>query len=179
MKRGFLELSKSRRNVFEFSDKPVKAAHLKKILEAGRWAPSFLNSQPWHFFVIKDKPLISRIIPTAAYRAFYSDPPILIMVALDNAACSPHSGIKFGQHEHHPCIEAVGMAVLSMALEAFDLEISSCIITPVKNALKKLVKIPERYTILEILGVGYEKKGGYKTVKERRPLSQTVTYYGK
>ena len=28
---------------------------IRDIIEAGRFAPSFLNLQPWHFIVIKDK----------------------------------------------------------------------------------------------------------------------------
>lgn len=34
-----------------FTDRDVTAADLKIIFEAGRWAPSSYNEQPWRFFV--------------------------------------------------------------------------------------------------------------------------------
>lgn len=38
-----------------FSDKKIPGTILKNILEAGRLAPSWLNTQPWHFIVVQDK----------------------------------------------------------------------------------------------------------------------------
>ena len=38
-----------------FSDKKVPDEVLKDILEAARLAPSWVNTQPWHFIVVKDK----------------------------------------------------------------------------------------------------------------------------
>ncbi len=43
----FLQLSKSRKTVYEYSSKQVGAADLEKMLETGKWAPSCGNSQPW------------------------------------------------------------------------------------------------------------------------------------
>lgn len=51
----FLSLAKKRKTTYEFSDKLVNDSDIVKILEAGRWAPSCTNTQPWHFIVVKDK----------------------------------------------------------------------------------------------------------------------------
>jgi len=42
-----------RRSVRTFTDQPVDAQALRRILEAGRWAPSGLNNQPWRFLVVR------------------------------------------------------------------------------------------------------------------------------
>ena len=41
--------------VREFSDKKIANNVLNDILEAGRLAPSWVNTQPWHFIVVQDR----------------------------------------------------------------------------------------------------------------------------
>ncbi|CCH48533.1 nitroreductase family protein [Pseudodesulfovibrio piezophilus] len=41
-----------RRSIRQFTDESVSTEDIKTILEAGRWAPSGLNNQPWRFMVI-------------------------------------------------------------------------------------------------------------------------------
>jgi nitroreductase len=38
-----------------FSDKPVEADKLSKIVDAGRHAMSARNLQPWQFIVVRDR----------------------------------------------------------------------------------------------------------------------------
>jgi len=47
-----------RRSVRNFKDKPVPDTLVRRVLEAGRFAPSAGNCQPWRFFVITNKELI-------------------------------------------------------------------------------------------------------------------------
>ncbi|MBU4341978.1 MAG: nitroreductase family protein, partial [Candidatus Altiarchaeota archaeon] len=49
-----LDIIKNRRSVREFLDKEVDDSLIEKILEAGRWAPSGLNNQPWRFVIVRD-----------------------------------------------------------------------------------------------------------------------------
>lgn len=43
---------RARRNVRAFTDQPIPAQHLDRVLEAGRRAPSSRNTQPWDFVVV-------------------------------------------------------------------------------------------------------------------------------
>src|SRR6266704_5901981 len=45
----------SRRNVRAFAGRPIPAADLDQILEAGRRSPSSQNWQPWDFIVVTDR----------------------------------------------------------------------------------------------------------------------------
>ena len=45
----------SRRNVRVFADRPIAAADLDQILEAGRRSPSSQNWQPWDFILVTDR----------------------------------------------------------------------------------------------------------------------------
>jgi nitroreductase len=51
----------NRRSVRNFKDKPVPEPLIRRILEAGRFAPSAGNSQPWKFIVVTDKALMEEI----------------------------------------------------------------------------------------------------------------------
>ena len=59
---GLLKLVKNRRSIRRFKPDPVPDEYIEKIIEAGRWAPSGYNSQPWEFLVVKDKGLKDRIL---------------------------------------------------------------------------------------------------------------------
>lgn len=48
---GVLPLILERWSPRSFADRDVSAADLRTIFEAGRWAPSSYNEQPWRFFV--------------------------------------------------------------------------------------------------------------------------------
>ncbi len=51
------ELISTRRSIRKFTDEPVPDQAIDRIIEAGTWAPSGLNNQPWKFAVIKDNEL--------------------------------------------------------------------------------------------------------------------------
>lgn len=51
----FLSLVRSRRSCRNFKPDPIPDEWLDKILDAGRWAMSGANGQPWEFIVIKDQ----------------------------------------------------------------------------------------------------------------------------
>jgi len=50
----FDEVVLKRRSIRKFREDPVSERVLLKILEAGRWAPSAGNCQPWRFIVVTD-----------------------------------------------------------------------------------------------------------------------------
>ncbi len=51
----FLDLLRKRRSCRQFRPDPIPDEWVQKILEAGRWAMSGANGQPWEFIVIKDQ----------------------------------------------------------------------------------------------------------------------------
>jgi nitroreductase/Fe-S-cluster-containing hydrogenase component 2 len=50
-----------RRSVRNLKDKPVPETLIRRVLEAGRFAPSAGNSQPWKFIVVTDQALINEM----------------------------------------------------------------------------------------------------------------------
>ncbi len=52
---------KERRSTRKFKEEQIKDEELQVIIEAGIYAPSAHNQQPWHFTVIQNKDIISEI----------------------------------------------------------------------------------------------------------------------
>jgi len=53
-----INVIKRRRSVRAYQEEQLKEHELQAILEAGLWAPSAHNSQPWHLTVIQDADFI-------------------------------------------------------------------------------------------------------------------------
>lgn len=102
------EAIKGRTSVRRFKDRPVPDEDIRKILDAGRLAPSANNTQPWSFLVIKNRQtlaamaqavreMIDRMIPHAegekqaqrltayksTYYTFFENAPAVIAVFME------------------------------------------------------------------------------------------------
>lgn len=64
---GILTLIKSRRSIRKYSEGDIPLKIIDQILDAGRWAPSGLNNQPWKFFVINDTDTKNNLAAFTAY----------------------------------------------------------------------------------------------------------------
>jgi 5,6-dimethylbenzimidazole synthase len=62
----FLDLVHKRRSIRRFKPDPFPDEYVEKILEAGRWAMSGANGQPWEFIVVKDKATKERLLEAGA-----------------------------------------------------------------------------------------------------------------
>lgn len=56
-----LEAIKTRRSIRRYTDEPVSREQLEDIIQAGRFAPSAENRQPWRFVVITSREVIARL----------------------------------------------------------------------------------------------------------------------
>ncbi len=56
-----LDLIRTRRSIRKYKPDDVPDEMINKILEAGRWAPSGENSQPWRFIVVRDRECIRQM----------------------------------------------------------------------------------------------------------------------
>ena len=173
----FLKLAKSRKTTYEFSDKQVSDKDIKSILEAGSWAPSCENSQPWHFIVVRNKDSIKRLMMTANYGDFHNDPDVIVSLVLLSSKCAGKGytcfrGKDSGVHDTFMCM---GMAGLNMALQARDLDIDSCIITPEQESVKKILKVNKLDSVPLLLGLGYQDKKSFQKKRERLKLSEITS----
>lgn len=114
---------------------------------------------------------------TASFGAFHSDPPLLIALVLSFQCweSSEHRCIKndkLGTIEAYLCI---AMPALNICLEALDLGIDSCMLTPEMKNTSRILKLRKGDMVPLIVGLGYEKKGVFQKPRDRKELKE-LTY---
>ena len=172
MVNPILEAIRNRRNSVRFKSTPIEEKKLNTVLEAGRWAPSWSNTQPWRFIVIKDEKI--REIMSNTVSTFFSagikDAPICIAVCVNTKKDSFHF------------IEDGAAATQNMALCAQSLKLSTSWIgvfslhnerNSAERKLKKILKIPKEWRLISILSLGVPK---FKVTKTRKKLSELVDF---
>jgi nitroreductase len=173
----FLELAKKRKSTYEFTDKKIKDSDIQKILEAGRWGPSFLNLRPWKFVVIKNKEKIEKIIQTANYGMFHTTPSLIIAVLLDKKACQgPKNNERERELKELEGNISLGMCAMNLLLEATDLGINTAILTPNENEIIKILKTSSNEHTHLLLALGYEKKDTFQKKRTRKDLKDLALY---
>ena len=55
------DLIKSRRTIRKYKRKKIPRNTIEKIIDAGRWAPSAHNLQPWKFVVVENRDKVKKI----------------------------------------------------------------------------------------------------------------------
>jgi nitroreductase len=142
-----------RRSIRAFKEDEVPDDNLKKILEAGRWAPSAMNKQPWEFITIHDESTLSEIAEHARYGSFIAEAPVAVAVVTDPST-------KW--HE----IDGSG-AVENMSLAAWNMGIGSCWIGSLdREKVKAILGIPNERHLLTVMPFGYPAKVGSSTRKD-------------
>jgi nitroreductase len=171
-----LRAIRSRRSVLRFTDDTVDEEKLEAILEAGRWAPSYINSQPWEFVVVRDVRLRSRMADvlrrvTISWRGF-EQAPVIIVVAVDIATDPRH-------HVEDGAAAAQNMTLMahSLGLATFWAGIYSDENAPgtPEDELRALLGIPRSMRLVAALPVGFP---AVRPESGRRPLSEMVHWDG-
>ena len=70
----------TRRSIRKYTGSPVDDELIQTILEAGRWAPSGLNNQPWRFMVIRDENTLKELSTKTHYSSIVVHAPVCIAV---------------------------------------------------------------------------------------------------
>ncbi len=166
-----------RRSVRKFLDKPVEEEKVLKILDAGRWAPSAGNLQDWQFIVVHEKGKKIQISEAAVGQYWIASAPVIIIL------CSKTNRLRriFGeQGENIYSIFDCGLSAENMLLTAFSEGLGSCVLAAFdKDAVKRILSIPDEIKIISIIPVGYAAEK--PNPPHRMPL-ESVTFleaYGK
>jgi nitroreductase len=173
-----LELISSRQSDRKYSDKPIEKEKLGRILEAGRFAPSACNAQPWKFIVVDDPNLVDKIADAASAKligmnVFVGQANVLIIVIREK----PNMSSKVGgtiKNKDYSLID-IGIASENICLQAKAEGLGSCLIGWFdERRLRKILDIPRSKRVELIITLGYTLSE--PRVKKRKPATETVSY---
>jgi len=167
-----LDAIRERRSKFRFKEEDIGEDAIESILEAGRWAPSFANLQPWKLIVIQDEELKEELYEIAGkitlFREGLEEAPVIFAVAVDQEEDPDHY------------IEAGAVATQNMALAAYSIGLASYWIglfdinearKSVEKEARTALDLPKKYRLISLLPVG---KSDQKKTGERQELDEIV-----
>jgi nitroreductase len=168
---------KERRSIRAYSNKQLTLEETALIVEAGTYAPSAHNEQPWHFTVLQNQELLDEINKKANaimsksdnewlkglgtnpdFRASYNAPTVIIVSGREGAISAQTD---------------CAAAIMNMMLAAHSLDVGSVwvgLLWPYlhEDEAKTALKIPEGYTPLHAIAFGYPA-GGKLPAPPRKP----------
>ncbi len=197
--REFYEKASRRRTVREFSDRAVPREVLDACLLTAGTAPSGANMQPWHFVVVTDASVKSRIrvaaeaeerefyerraprewlealaaLGTDASKPFLETAPVLITVFAETYGVRT-DGARI---KHYYVTESVGIATGLLIAAIHHAGLVSLTHTPSPMGfLNALLDRPPHERPFLLLVVGYPAADARVPVLSRKPIDHIVTY---
>ncbi|ADK84585.1 nitroreductase [Desulfarculus baarsii DSM 2075] len=160
-----LELIKTRRSVRRFAAEAPEAGQVAMILEAGRWAPSGQNNQPWRFVVVADAQTRGRLAQLTHYGKIIENAPLCIGVFSH----------KPSQYHQIKDAQAVGACLQNMLLMAHALGLGAVWLGEIlKNAeqARQVLGLSDDLELMAVVALG--RPAGPAKATERLELSELV-----
>ncbi len=143
----------TRTSVRSYQEKSVEKEKIETMLRAAMAAPTGVNAQPWHFYVVTDKALLQALAEANPNAGFVTNAPLAIVVCgdMDKAA-------KGGAHELwiHDC--AAATENLLLAAHALGLGATWTSTFPTEDrmaAVKEALGLPDNFIPFNTIGIGY------------------------
>ena len=145
-------LIKNRWSPRSFSEKPISEKEVKTLLEAGRWAPSSNNLQPWR--------IIWGIKGSDTYNRIYSCLHEFNQGWADNAqvlwACAIKKDMKNGEKENFHALHDLGLFMSNVCIQAHSMDIAVHQMAGIDfEKAHKEFEFPDNYHVATAAAFGY------------------------
>jgi F420 biosynthesis protein FbiB-like protein len=194
----FESLIKGRRSIRRYEAKAVEQRTIDSLLEAGSWAPSAHNRQPWRFAVLTEASARERLaqrmgdllrtarladgddpadVEADASRSYarITSAPLVIVAFLTMEDMDSYPDPARSAAEHLMAVQGVAMAVNNVLLAAHAAGLGACwMCAPLfcSPVVVEAVGAPEHWQAQALLTLGYPASKGKPAV--RRPLADVV-----
>ena len=165
---------RARRSVRSYSSDPVPEEALKRVIEAGRIAPSASNVQPWHFIVVTDQGR-RNALSEGRYAGFLRQSPVVIVGCGDRKASPKWYVIDTTIALENMVIQATAEGLGTCWIGSFD-----------HDKVAETLGLPEHMMVVAMLAVGYpkDKLELEESIRRRRSVKSvsevvSIEEYGK
>ncbi|MGA9387494.1 MAG: nitroreductase family protein [Candidatus Bathyarchaeia archaeon] len=189
----FSEVIAKRRSIRKFKEDSVSDEALSRVLEAGRWAPSAGNTQPWRFIVVTDPEVRQRIAAVcteSSKKAWSRFTPERAKYLAQRGGSWDKSSMGRIPALVVVCYEVLERmreefvlgsawaAIENMLLAATAEGLASCIYTyydlEEEQKLKEILRVPNKYRIAAMIQLGFSCVE--PPLPSRKTLKEIVSY---
>ena len=160
-----LNLMKTRRSIRTFTSESIDDEQLNRIIEAGTWAPSGLNNQPWKIAIIKDHNTKASLASLTRYSSIIEGAPVVMAVFLDISL----------SYDRTKDIQAIGAFIQNMLLAIHALGLGGVWLGEIlknKDDVSNVLKAPEHLELMAVVALGHPAEEGAK--KSRKSIEEVV-----
>jgi len=156
------EAIENRRSVRRYRDTPIKDEKIRRIIEAGLWAPC--ANERWRFAVVRNE-VTKRAISSQRH---VLQAPVSIVVFVDLRGADKQDAELYA-------IQETAAAIQNMLLAAHEEGLSTCWNGSFNDrAICEILKAPEGWRPVAVVSVGYPAEK--PDPPERRPFDQVVYF---
>ncbi len=160
-----LESIVTRRSIRRFKAIDIPEEIILKVIEAGTWAPSGLNNQPWKFVIVRDKNTREALAGLTRYGKIILSSPVCIVVFLDNSL----------SYDRVKDIQAMGACIQNMLLAIHSMGLGAVWLGEIlknRQKVEELLSVPGSYELMAVVSLGYPDQSPGPGA--RRPVSETI-----
>jgi nitroreductase len=155
-----------RKSIRAYNDRKIDEDTLRRVLEAGRIAPSAGNRQDWKFIVVTDGETRKKLAMAARGQMFLIQAPVVIA----GCAIAPEYVMMCGQSAG---IIDVSIAFSFMMLQATELGLGTCWLGAFdEGEVKKILGVPDHARVVAMTPLGYP--GEMPAGRGRKSLEEIV-----
>ncbi len=160
-----LKAIQERRSVRRFTPEPLTREQIQTILEAGRWAPSGKNTQPWRFVVVETLTKREELATLAPQGGTVATAPVTLAVLLDrNAGYDPLKDVQ-----------GIGAAIENMLLAVHALRLGACWMGKTRDTrIEALIGAKDHEDLMAIIPIGHPAESPRSP--DRQPLRELTRF---
>jgi len=142
-----------RRSIRRFTDQKIDNEQIKMLLTAAMYAPSAVNTQPWHFVVIDDESLMLKIMEVHPHARMLQSASHAVVVC----------GDELLQHDHGYWVVDCGAATQNLLLAAQTMGLGACWVglhprEERKSAFSRLLRLPPHVLPFAMVALGFPEE---------------------
>jgi len=166
MSNPVLDALQERRSIRKFTDREVTREEITAMLEAGRWAPSGKNNQPFRFIALRrNDPRMDALADCTIYSHIVHNAALMIGVFLDKDSL-------YHQLKDH---QSAGGCVQNIMLAAHSLGLGSVWLGQMMGnagqVFEALSLNPDKYEFITFIAIGEAAQEG---TASRKPLEDIM-----
>jgi nitroreductase len=166
---AFMELTRRRRSVRWFDNRPVDRAMIDRALEAAAQSPSACNRQPFHFRIFDDPALAKRITSIPMGTKGFADNVPAVAVIVGQLRAYP------AERDRHVIYIDGSLAAMSFMFALESMGIASCPINwpdmePYETRMKDAIGLAEDERVIMLVAFGWPDPDGKVPFSSKRAV---------
>ena len=175
-----MEAIMTRRSIRKYKETPIREEDLNAVLEAGRWAPSWANTQCWEIIVVTKKEIREQLCgafdPAAKNpgAGAISTAPVVLALAAKKERSGYYKGKAVTKYGDWFMFD-VALAMENIALAAHNRGLGTVIMGYFDHdTVAKILQVPDDFFVVTMTPLGYPDSTPQPP--GRKPMAECASY---